>query len=144
MKRIVMAACLVCVLAGAFVLPRLAQAGANSAELDCRAKEGKQTLAGTIPRDFIELDLKFDSGDGTPTTWSDDENLVMTDRVSDHLLLMKVIGEPSLTFWALPKTMKVESKRGQQDAIFDAKVRIESKGADPIELTLACNYHYAI
>jgi hypothetical protein len=40
--------------------------------------------------------------------------------------------------------MKVKSKRGQEDATFDAKVRIESEGAEPIELLFACNYHYAI
>lgn len=131
---------------GVAALPARVDAGANAAELTCAAKDTGETLSGIIPRDILELELTFDDGKGHTHAWKDADALSMSDAVRDHVLLMHVTGEPSLTFWALPKTMTVKSKRGEEHARFDATLIVGASGASdpPPTLRLACTYDYAI
>lgn len=121
-------------------------AGSAPAEISCTAKDTGETLSGIIPRDELELDLTLDDGKGHAHTWTDVDSLTMADAVSDQVLMMHVPGPPNLRFWALPKGMKVQSKRGEEHAQFQAKAIVAGFAEDtaPRELTLSCTYDYAI
>lgn len=131
---------------GTAALPLEVDAGSAEAWITCTAKDSGEKLEGLIPRDGWELDLAFDDGKGHAHAWTDAEALTMWSEVKDHVLIMQITGTPQLTFWALPKTMKVESKRGEEHARFDAKITVVGLPGDtaPRSLRLACKYDYEI
>ena len=131
---------------GASLHPGAAEAGSAPAEIACTAEGTGETLSGIIPRDSYEIELTLDDGKGHAHTWKDEERLTMVDELGDRVLMMHVASTPELYLWAIPKTIRIESKRHEAHGRFDAKARVLgfAEDATPRELSLACTYDYAI
>ena len=131
---------------GSMLRPAAVEAGSAPAEITCTAEGTGETLSGIIPRDSYEIELTLDDGKGHAHTWKDEERLTMVDAIDDQVLMMHVAETPELYLWAIPKTIRIESKRHEAHGRFGAKARVLGFAGDtaPRVLALSCRYDYAI